>query len=75
MSLNVMPLFNNLKWDVKKMAVDTVVSFRDYKTRIMEIFRQSNLLPPGKSSVFINFIGLKQAECLFKFLIYLYSQI
>jgi len=68
-------MFLNLKFDIKKLAADTLIYFKDYRNKIGEIYRANNIQKYSKNNSFHQMLFLKQVEYFYKFIIDLYSRI
>jgi hypothetical protein len=71
----VLPMFMNLKFDIKKLATDTLIPFREYRSKIHEIYRQNSIVKFTQPTCFHQMLFLKQVEYFYKFLIDLFSKI
>lgn len=70
-----MPLFLSIRFDIKKLAADTLVPFKDYRAKVQEIYRQNSIIKYIQNTCFYQMLFHKQYEYFFKFLIDLFSKI
>lgn len=68
-------MFMNLKFDIKKLGNDTLTSFKDFRTKLSDIYRQSSIVNYSKNTYFHNILFAKQVEYFYKYIIDMYSRI
>lgn len=53
-------MFMSIRFDIKKLAADTLIPFRDYRAKIQEIYRQNSIVKFIQPTCFYQMLYNKQ---------------
>lgn len=74
---NVVPVMSKLKWEIKKFNSETAGLYKDYKLKLLEVFRNHTLLPTMKQEMpsMVSMLIDKEAENFYRSLLECYGKV